>query len=123
MIVILFVSAVMAMPAFAAKDGQGNPIKGKEVSIAGKMTCTFCKLANPDKTCKPGCCEGCVRAGDPPLLTATDGNQYVLLTNEHEVSLMTPERYKMFNKPVNVQGVLVKGKGIQVIYVDKMELK
>jgi hypothetical protein len=36
---------------------------------------------------------------------------------------MTPERYKMLGGAVNVNGVMVKGKGIQAIYVDKMEAK
>lgn len=122
-IMVLLVLTWMVVPAFAAKDGKGMPIKGQEISVTGEVTCTFCKLANPAKTCEPGCCERCIKAGDPPLLTDADGNQFVLLTGEHEVPLMTPERYKMIGGTVNVKGMMVKGKGIQAIYVDKMEAK
>jgi hypothetical protein len=122
-VIVLLVLTWMALPVFAAKDGKGTPIQGKEVSITGKVTCTFCNLSHPGKTCEPGCCERCIKAGDPPLLTDADGNQYILLTGEHEVPLMTPERYKMLGGAVNVNGVMVKGKGIQAIYVDKMEAK
>ncbi len=121
--VMLIALAWIAAPVHAAKDGKGAPIKGQEVSVSGKVTCTFCNLANPGKTCEPGCCERCIKAGDPPLLTTEDGNQYILLTGEHEVPLMTPERYKMIGGAVNVKGMMVKGKGIQAIYVDKMEAK
>jgi hypothetical protein len=36
---------------------------------------------------------------------------------------MTPERYKLLGGMVNVKGVMVKDKGIQAIYVDRMEAK
>jgi hypothetical protein len=107
--------------AFAESSDKGAAVKGKEITVTGQLTCTFCKLANPEKKCPPGCCENCVKAGDPPLLTADDGNQYILLTGEHEVPLMTPERYKMLGGRVRVKGIMVKGKGVQVIYVDTME--
>lgn len=51
-----------------------------------------------------------------------DGNQYILLTGEHDVPLMTPERHKMVGGKVKVQGVIVKGKGIQAIYVDNVKI-
>jgi hypothetical protein len=108
---------------YSTTNGKETAAKGEEVSITGQITCTFCKLSKPDMTCPKGCCEGCIKAGDPPLLTDPTGNQYILLTNEHEVPLMTPERYKMLGKTVLVKGVLVKGKGVQVIYVDQMEAK
>jgi hypothetical protein len=57
------------------------------------------------------------------MLTTADGDQYILLTGEHEVPLMTPERYQMLGGSVNVKGVMVKGKGIQAIYVDQMVAK
>ena len=122
-IIVLFVLAWMVVPVFAAKDGKGVPIQGEEVSLTGKISCTFCKLSHPDKTCEQGCCERCIKAGDPPLLTDADGNQFILLTGEHEVPLMTPERFKLLGTTVNVKGIMVKGKGVQAIYVDKMEAK
>jgi len=117
----MLIFAWLAIPAFADSDRKGEPAKGKEVTITGQVTCTFCKLSNPNKPCSPGCCERCIKAGDPPLLTAKDSTQYILLTGEHEVPLMTPERYAMLGGMVTVTGILVKGKGVQVIYVDKME--
>jgi hypothetical protein len=118
---VLLILAWMAVPAFAATEGKGEPIKGTEISVTGTVTCTFCKLSNPDKPCAPGCCERCIKAGDPPLLTDAEGNQYILLSGEKGVPLMTPERNKMLGGMVTVKGVLVKGKGVQAIYVDKME--
>jgi hypothetical protein len=120
-ITMLFILALISVPAFAATEEKATPIKGKEITVTGTITCTHCKLANPDKPCKPGCCERCIKAGDPPLLTDKEGNQYILLTSEKGVSLMNPERYKMLGGMVNVKGVLVKGKGVQAIYVDKIE--
>jgi hypothetical protein len=95
--------------------------KGTEVTVTGKVTCTNCKLANPDKTCPQGCCEMCIKSGDPAMLTDGKGNMYILLTSEKGVTLMNEERIKFVNTNVVVKGVLVKGKGIQGIYVDSME--
>jgi|WetSurSiteA1Bulk_404760.scaffolds.fasta_scaffold00079_8 hypothetical protein len=120
-ITVMLILAWIAVPAFAATEEKGSATKGKEITVTGTVTCTHCKLANPDKPCKPGCCERCIKAGDPPLLTDKEGNQYILLTSEKGVSLMNPERHKMLGGMVTVKGVLVKGKGVQAIYVDKME--
>jgi hypothetical protein len=117
--VALLSLAWMAFPAFSGKE---MSIKGKEISVVGKVTCTFCALAGKF-ACEEGCCERCIKAGDPALLTDADGNQYILLSGEHEASLMTPERYKMLGRTVTVKGVMVKGKGVQAIYVDQMESK
>jgi hypothetical protein len=94
---------------------------GKQVTMTGNLSCTFCKLAHPDMTCKPDCCMGCIKAGDPPMLTDADGNMYLLINGEQGVPLMNPERMKMLGGQVTVKGLLVKGKGIQAIYVDSME--
>ena len=98
----------------AAKNGQ-------QVTITGHLSCTFCKLAHPDMNCKPDCCKSCVKAGDPPLLTDAEGNMYLLLSGEKEVPLMNPERMKLLGGQVTVKGLLVKGKGVQAIYVDTIE--
>jgi hypothetical protein len=95
--------------------------KGEEVTIMGRASCTFCKMSHPEMDCKKGCCAKCVGAGDPPLLTDGKGNNYILLTNEKGVSLMTPERIKLLGSDVTVKGLLIKGKGVQVILVDSME--
>jgi hypothetical protein len=64
---------------------------------------------------------GCVKAGDPPMLTDADGNMYLLISGEQAVPFMNPERMKMLGGQVTVKGLLVKGKGVQAIYVDSME--
>jgi hypothetical protein len=111
--------------AFAAEQekpkAEKAAMKGQQVSITGGLSCTFCKLANPNMTCKPDCCMSCVKAGDPPMLTDADGNMYLLINGEQGVPLMNPERIKMLGGQVAVKGMLVKGKGIQAIYVDSME--
>ena len=55
------------------------------------------------------------------MLTDAEGNMYLLLTGKMGETLMTPERTKMLGGQVTVKGMLVKGKGIQAIYVDSME--
>ena len=111
--------------AFAAEQEKPKTekaaTKGQQVSMTGSLSCTFCKLAHPDMTCKPDCCMGCVKAGDPPMLTDADGNMYLLINGEQGIPLMNPERMKMLGGQVTVKGMLVKGKGIQAIYVDSME--
>jgi hypothetical protein len=104
-----------------AKTEKAATTTGKQVSMTGNLSCTFCKLAHPDMTCKPECCTACVKAGDPPMLTDADGNMYLLINGEQGVSLMNPERMKLMGGQVAVKGMLVKGKGIQAIYVDSME--
>jgi hypothetical protein len=94
--------------------------KGEEVTITGKMTCTFCNLPAMGK-CSRECCQNCIKAGDPPLLSDDKGNLYILLTGEHEKPLMTPERMNLLTEKVTVSGMLVKRGGLQGIYVKKME--
>jgi hypothetical protein len=93
--------------------------KGEEVTITGKMTCTFCNLPAPGK-CSVECCQNCIKSGDPVLLEDAQGNLYILLSGEHEVSLMTPERIKLLTQKVTVKGLLVKRGGIQAIYVKEI---
>ena len=121
-ILVLFVLVFTSATVFAA-GGNGMPTKGKEVSITGQLTCTFCKLTAPAKTWEKECCVRCIKAGDPPVLTDKKGNQYILLTGENGVPLMNTERHAMLGGTVTVKGVLVKGKGVQAIYVESMEKK
>ncbi len=99
---------------------QGTTPKGPEVTVTGMMTCTFCNLPAMGK-CTKECCQACVKAGDPPLLSDAKGNLYILLTGEHEKPLMTPERMDLLTEKVTVTGISVKRGGIQGIYVKKME--
>ena len=100
--------------------GGSPPGEGQNVTITGKMTCTFCSLPAPGK-CSIECCQDCIKAGDPVLLTDAKGDLYILLTSEHEKPLMTPDRMKLLVGNVKVEGMLVKRGGIQGIYVKKME--
>jgi hypothetical protein len=110
---------------FAAEQEKAKTEKamssGKDVTMTGHLSCTFCKLANPTMSCKPECDMACVKAGDPPLLVDAEGNMYILVNGEQGVALMTPERMKMLGGEVTVKGMLVKGKGVQAIYVNTME--
>jgi len=111
--------------AVAAEQEKAKPAKaeakGEQVTMTGQLSCTFCKLAHPDTSCKPECCMSCSKAGDPPMLTDAEGNMFLLLTGKMGEALMTPERVKMLGGQVTIKGMLVKGKGIQAIYVDSME--
>ena len=95
--------------------------KGQDVTITGKLTCTFCNLATPSKACNKACCQDCIKAGDPALLTDAKGSLYILLTGEQMKPLMTPERMDMLESQVTVTGILVKRGGLEGIYVKKME--
>jgi hypothetical protein len=110
-----------AYVGIAAEKEKAGGAKGENVTITGQLSCTFCKLAHPDMSCKPECCSACVKSGDPPLLTDAEGNMFILLTGEKEVPLMNADRMKLVGGQVIVKGLLVKGKGIQAIYVDSIE--
>ena len=93
---------------------------GQDVTITGMLTCTFCNLPGAGK-CTKECCQACIKAGDPPLLTDAKGNLFILLTGEHEKPLMTPEKMNLVMEKITVTGILVKRGGLQGIYVKKME--
>jgi hypothetical protein len=94
--------------------------KGQDITITGLMSCTFCNLPGGG-TCTKECCQNCVKAGDPVLLTDAKGNLYILLTGEQMKPLMTPDRLELLESKVTVTGILVKRGGLQGIYVKKME--
>ena len=116
-VVIALVGLTLSM--LAAKDMKMSS-KGKEVSVTGRLACTFCTLSHPAMVCPKGCCPKCIKAGDPPLLVDAKGNLYLLTANEMQGKLMTSERMTMTGQKVVVKGLLVKGKGIQAIFVDDM---
>ena len=93
---------------------------GQDVTITGLMSCTFCNLPAAGK-CTKECCQNCVKAGDPVLLTDAKGNLYILLTGEQMKPLMTPERMDLLQSKVKVTGIVVKRGGLQGLYVKKME--
>jgi hypothetical protein len=93
----------------------------QNVSITGRLSCTFCTLANPGMSCALGCCADCIKKGDPPLLTDAQGSLYLLLSGEKGTALMTPERMAMAGGQVAVKGLLVNRNGMRVIYVDSMQ--
>lgn len=113
-VLVLMVLLLVAATCWAAAP------KGKEVTITGKMTCTFCNLPAMGK-CSKECCQNCIKSGDPALLQDAKGNLYLLLSGEHEKPLMTPDRMALLTENVAVSGLLVKRGGLQGIYVKKME--
>ena len=120
-LVMAVVLAVALTVTMAMPQDKPEPIKGEKVGLSGMLSCAFCTFAHSDKTCKKGCCTECIKAGDPPLLKDAEGNMYILLTNEIKKPLMTPDRMEMTGEKVMVKGMMVKGKGIQAIFVDSME--
>lgn len=123
MLLSMLISVVvlgMTLTVLSAKAKSGST-RGQEVTLTGKLTCTFCTLSHPGQACPKGCCADCIKAGDPPLFTDAKGNMYLLTTNEKQTPLMTKERLAMAGGKVTVKGLLVKGKGIQAIFVDSMK--
>jgi len=94
--------------------------KGQEMTVTGMMSCTFCNLPGGGK-CDKKCCQDCIKAGDPALLTDDKGAMYILLTGEQMKPLMNAERMDMLMSKVKVTGIMVKNGGLQAIYVKKME--
>jgi hypothetical protein len=99
---------------------QGAAPKGQEVTMTGMFVCAFCNLPAMGK-CSKECCQNCLKAGDPPLLSDEKGTLYILLTGEHEKPLLTPERIDLLTQKITVKGMLVKRGGLQAIYVKSME--
>jgi hypothetical protein len=121
LVVLLTVALTVAMAIQPDKKDKPEGPKGDKVTITGQLTCVFCTLAHPDKPCPKDCCAGCIKAGDPPLLTDEKGEMYILVNGEIKKALMTPERLEMAGGKVTVKGLVVKGKGVQAIFVDTME--
>jgi hypothetical protein len=119
---MLAVVAGTALTVMAAKEDISGG-KGKEVTLTGRLSCTFCTFAHSGKQCNKGCCMECIKAGDPPLLKDEKGNMYILLGNEIKKPLMTPERMEMAGEEVTIKGLLVKGKGVQAIFVESIAKK
>jgi hypothetical protein len=111
-IVLLLVAA-----GWAAEKGVSQ---GKDVTITGKLSCTFCNLASP-VGCTKECCVGCLKSGDPVLLTDGKGNLYLLISGEKDKPLMTAERMNLILEKVKVKGTLIKRGGIRGIYVKSIE--
>jgi hypothetical protein len=121
LMIVLALALLATGMVIAAEKEKKAPMKGEEVTMTGSLSCTFCRLAHPNHACNKECCKGCMKAGDPAVLTDADGNMYILLTNEIKKPVMTDERLEMAGGKVTVKGLLVKAKGIQAILVEKME--
>jgi hypothetical protein len=113
------VLAVVAVLLMASVVWAAAP-KGQEVTITGKMICAFCNLPAPGK-CSKDCCQACVKSGSPAMLEDAQGNLYMLLSGEHEKTLMTPENMNLMTEKITVKGLLVKRGGLQGIYVKGLE--
>ena len=109
--------ALLGALAWAAES---TAKKGEDVSMSGMLSCASCKIAG--HTCPKGCCQSCVKAGDPALLEdEKSGELFLMLSGDMGKSAMTPERMDMLGGKVTVKGILVKEKGLQGIYVKSME--
>jgi len=115
--VLAALALASAGSAWAAAEAASE---GTKTTVTGRLACTWCNLAHPKANPDRKCCVRCIRAGDPPLLTSGDGQQYILLTGTHETPLMTPARYELVGSTVKVEGLLVKGQGVQAIKVKSM---
>ncbi len=94
--------------------------KGEDVTMTGRISCTFCNLP-AEGACSKECCLACIKSGDPVLFSDAKGNLFILLSGEKEKPLMTSERMNLVQENIKVEGILVKRGGIQGIYVKSME--
>ena len=125
-IIILALSVFLPTVQSAPQAMAPAPNVGKQVTITGQFSCTSCKLADPKNSCSGDCCRACIKAGDPPLLTDEKGQMYILLSGIPEnglaqQQLMNPKTMMMLGGKVTVTGLLVKGTGIQAIYVKNIK--
>ena len=116
---VLVLMAVLLLTATCW--AQGMTPKGKDITMTGMLSCTFCNLPAAGGKCSKECCQACIKSGDPALLSDAKGTLYVLLSGEHEKPLMTPDKMALVNEKITVTGILVKRGGLQAIYVKKME--
>jgi hypothetical protein len=125
-IIILALGVFLPIVQSAPQAMAPAPNVGKQVTITGEFSCTSCKLADPKNSCSGDCCRACINAGDPPLLTDEKGQMYILLSGIPEIGwaqeqLMNPETMMMLGGKVTVTGLLIKGTGIQAIYVKNIK--
>jgi hypothetical protein len=92
-----------------------------KVSVAGKLSCTFCILAHPGKASTKECCIACIKSGDPAALTDAEGNVYTLISGQPGEQLITAERMEWIGEQIAIQGMLVRANGVQAIYVDSIQ--
>lgn len=116
-LVLLIAVALLGGTCWAAEKAMP---KGKEVTMTGTISCTFCNLP-AQANCSKECCTACVKAGDPVLFADAKGKLYVLVSGDKEKPLMTPDRMEMISGKVKVTGIVVKRGGIQGIYVKDMQ--
>lgn len=117
-VIVLMAVVLLAVTGFAAEKGS---MKGKEVTITGYVSCTFCSMGSGKQCMSKECCQECLKAGDPVTLHGQKGMLYILLTNQQGKPLMTPERMDLLGSQVKIKGIMVKRGGIQGIYVASME--
>jgi len=112
--------AVMVVATAWAADTAAK--KGAEVTMKGKLSCAYCKLGSaPEHKCTKECCQACVKGGDSALLQDEKGALYLLLAKDKEKPVMAGDRMALMGDMVMVKGMMVKGNGIQCIYVEDMK--
>jgi hypothetical protein len=116
---IMAAMVICLIGAYAADSPTAK--KGEEVTMQGTLTCAFCTLVDPQHAMNKACCQGCLKSGDSTILSDGKGGLFLLITGEHEKPLKTPEVVAMAGDQVTVKGRLVKGSGLQGIYVEKIE--
>ena len=121
-VLVLMAVLFLAATGFAMDHGAMKmSMKGKQVTMTGFMSCTFCSMGSGKQCTSKDCCVECVKAGDPVTLHGDKGMLYILLTNEQGKALMTPERIELLGGKVKVKGIMVKRGGLQAIFVESME--
>ncbi len=116
-VLVVVLALLLAAVGWAANQGG---LHSKDVTIEGKLSCTYCNLPAP-VNCTKECCLGCLKAGDPVLLTDAKGSLYILIGGQKDKPLLTPEMMNWVLEKVKVRGTLVRRGGVQGIYVKAIE--
>ena len=72
-VVVLMAVLMLTATCWAAEKGAA---KSKDVTMTGKISCTFCNLPAAGD-CTKDCCQMCVKSGDPVLFTNAKGGLYI----------------------------------------------
>ncbi|MEM5786923.1 MAG: hypothetical protein AAGU11_06355, partial [Syntrophobacteraceae bacterium] len=76
--VVLVMVFMLTATCWAAGKGP----EGQDVTMTGKISCTFCNLPKAGQ-CSMECCQNCIKSGDPVLFSDSKDNLYILLSGEH----------------------------------------
>jgi len=101
-------------------SGHAQP-KGEKVTLKGEVVDLWCYMEGGDRgAAKKACATACATAGNPIAILDAGGSVYIaagLKDHQPGKDLLL----KRMSSEVTVTGTLVKGGGVQMIYLDSVK--